>query len=180
MRIITPLLLLLLSGLLFAGYIDSTYTHIRELQNRVSEYDRALTRSKELIAVRDELISRRNTFGETERRRLAKMLPDNVDNVRLIMDIDNIAARYGMSLQNVEIGSQGSSVTDSGGIGPDGNPIGSIELGFSVSAPYDDFIALLKDLEQSLRIVDVHSISFVAGSSDFNQYIVGIRTYWLK
>ncbi len=178
MRALTPIILILLSGLLLIGYVDPTYAKIRDLAEQQAEFDDALDRSKELINVRDELISRRNTFTENDRRRLDVMLPNNVDNVRLIMDIDSIAARYGMSIQGVSVSEAGTRSDE--GIGPDGSAIGSIELRFSVSTEYEDFIAFLEDLERSLRLVDVHSISFTSGVADFNNYAVGIRTYWLR
>jgi hypothetical protein len=59
--------------------------------------------------------------------------------------------------------------------------VGSVELTFNVSASYEDFLALLADLEHSLRIVDIESISFDAATEgDINEYTITIRTYWLR
>jgi hypothetical protein len=57
----------------------------------------------------------------------------------------------------------------------------SVTLNFSIVASYGTFLKILRDLESSLRIVDVTSISFRStDTSDVYQYDVGIKTHWLK
>ena len=53
--------------------------------------------------LKQSLLSRFNAFKTEDLDRLRKLLPDHVDNVRLILDLDNLAARHGMALQNVVI-----------------------------------------------------------------------------
>ena len=109
------------------------------------------------------------------------MLPDNVDNIRLIIDINNIAARHNLTLSSVQLGDtsatavQGSSLA----VGPSDSAVGSVQVSFSVVSNYDNFIAFLEDVEHSLRIIDVDKISFEAGQGDLNTYTLEIRTYWL-
>ena len=51
----------------------------------------------------------------------------------------------------------------------------------TVTASYDNFIAFLKDLEKSLRLVDVVSLTFTAPeSSPTYDFTIGLKTYWLK
>ena len=53
-------------------------------------------------------------------------------------------------------------------------------MSFKVSAPYENFVKFMKDLEQSLRIVDVTALSFKANANNIYDYSVSIKTYWLK
>ena len=80
---------------------------------------------------------------------------------------------------------QGSGVT------PPPKDYGAFDLGFSISAPYSNFVNFTKDLESNLRIVDVTSIEFsseigtgtstqTGSASDAYKYDFKIRTYWLK
>lgn len=97
----------------------------------------------------------------------------------MIIDINGIAAKRGMTIRGIKI--QSGTATKQGAIGPDNNPYGSISLSFSVTAPYDTFKGFLRDLETSLRIVDVTSISFAATEKgDIYDYGVTMRTYWLR
>jgi hypothetical protein len=106
------------------------------------------------------------------------MLPDNVDNIRLIIDIDNVAARRGLTLKNVELGDISSGVRRSENAVGESGPVGSVEVGFSVSANYENMLLFLQDLEHSLRILDVESLDFASGVG-VNDVNFTLRTYWL-
>lgn len=177
-RIITPVILLAISGGIFMWFIDPHYEAVKELRTEAAQFDEALTKSRELQAIRDTLLSQYNSFPTASIRKLEKMLPDSIDNVRLVLDIDNVAARYNLRIRNVSI-TQTSSRKD-GAVGSDDSPLGSAVLNFIVAASYTDFIRFLKDLETSLRIVDVVGISFNARDGDLTEFAVGVKTYWLR
>jgi len=185
MKFIFPSILIVLAVALFVTYINPKYQDVQVLSARAAELDDALTRSRELIAVRDQLLSRYNTFSTTDIARLEKMLPDTVDNVRLIIDIDSIASGYGLTIRDVVLDTGATTEGKTSGasiaaIGPSADEIGTISLTFSVNASYDTFIRFLKDLERSLRLVDVSSLSFSANDTGTNQYTVSLKTYWLR
>lgn len=182
-RFITPLILVALSVALFVLYTDPAFQATKEVKAQVDAYDNALTKSQELKRVRDQLVSKRTALRVDDLQKLEKVLPDNVDNIRLIIDIDNIATRRGVPLKNVELGqiSDTSGARDPLAVGDSGSPIGSVELTFNVSASYEDFLGLLADLEHSLRIVDIESIEFDApAEGERSEYTITIRTYWLR
>ncbi len=176
-----PIVLTVVAIGLFAMYTNPQYQTIKALQAQVGEFDNALNKTKELRASRDELLAKRNTFSTDDLQKLERMLPDNVDNIRLIIDINNIAARHSLSLKNVALGTLSDSKTTRSAlaVGSSGEPVGSVEVGFSVTASYDEFLIFLKDLEHSLRIVDVEKISFKPSSLGKDDYSLTIRTYWL-
>jgi Tfp pilus assembly protein PilO len=178
MRLITPVILILASVAVYIWYISPAYVGVRELRAEEAQYDEALTRSEELIAVRDALLLQYNAFPTRDLERLSRILPDSVDNVRLILDIDSIAARYGMALQNIGIG---AASVDNNALGADTSPIGAMEVSFSVRSSYDSFRQFLMDIEDSLRIVDVTALSVaLSGETGLANYDITLRTYWLK
>lgn len=180
MRSLLPIIFVLIALGLFFVYIDPTYQEIKVLRAQEGQYDSALTKSKELQATRDTLLGKYNTFASSDLERLTKLIPDNVDNVRLVLDLDGIAATYGMSIRNVLVSGSGVERAQRGAVGPSASPYESVVLSFSVFSTYDDFIRFLEDLEQSLRIVDIISISFTAPEGDLYEFSVSVRTYWLK
>lgn len=179
MNALLPILFVVIAAGIFFGFIDPAYSRVKELRAEESKFDLALTRSKELQEVRDQLVSRYNVIPGATIDRLEKLLPDNVDNVRLILDIDSIAARYGMRTRNVELqvaenrGARGQVVVDD-------REYQSVVLSFSVTGPYDVFRAFLADLEKSLRLVDITAVSFSATASGVYDFSISITTYWLK
>lgn len=180
-RWIIPIGLVAAAVGLFVLYTNPTYQSIKQLSAQAQAYDDALTKAQQLRATRDQLLSKRNAFSPDDIQKLGRVLPDNVDNIRLIIDINNIAAHHNLSLVNVKLGDvSGSSKPQSAAaVGTSGDPVGSVELGFSVAANYDDFLAFLQDLEHSMRLIDIEKVSFKAGQGDLNTYVFQIRTYWL-
>lgn len=186
-RTLLPLVLIAAAIGLFVMYTNPTYQADQALSSEHSSYQGALKTAKDLRNQRDQLLAKRNTFSTDDVQKLQEMLPDTVDNIRLIIDINNIAARHGLSLKNVQLGdvSSGSSAKSATAVGSSGDPVGSVELGFTVSAQYDSFRAFLADLEHSLRLINVEKITFketpdASGKTpDLSDYQLTIRTYWL-
>ncbi len=177
-KTILPIFLIVAGAGLFFGYISPTYTKISTVKAEASNYDQALQKSKELLSARDILVTKYNeNFSAEDLLRLERLVPDTVDNVRLVLDIDNIAARYGMVIKNVRVNTE---TEDKKNLGPDDEIFGSIMLTFSVNTSYPNFVQFIRDLENSLRLVDVVGISFKSTESSVNDYEVTIQTYWLK
>ncbi len=181
-RLIIPLILTIAAGAIFFVYTDPKYQDVKALRTQEAEYDQALTKSRELQETRNKLIAKRNTFSPDDLRKLERLLPDNVDNIRLIIDIDTIAARYGLRIRNVAVNApkSGREERSSAAVGESGDKVGSVELSFSLPARYEDFQRFLSDLERSVRVVDVNSISFSVGEGDLMQFAVAVKTYWLR
>lgn len=178
MRLATPIILLAVAIGTFMWFIDPTYERVKVLRAEVSQYDEALNNSQELQSIRDALLRVRNTFSDMDRRKLEKLLPNSIDNVRLILDIDNVAARYKLRISNTSVTETASR--REGAVGADDSPVGSAVITFSTSATYDNFISFIRDLESSLRIVDITNIAFSAREGELMDFTLSVKTYWLR
>jgi Tfp pilus assembly protein PilO len=172
-----PILMLVASIGLFVGYIDPQYSEIKSLQSQKADYDQALVDANKLGKKRDDLLTQINSFKQEDLTRLSKLLPDNIDNVRLIIDIDEIAKQYGMRIRNF-ITSQ--TKKEQGYVGDDQSTYGTLALSFSTSGTYEQFVAFMGALESSLRLVDIVSIEFIAAETNISDFNVTIKTHWLK
>ncbi len=184
MRLILPIILVVAAMGLFGLYTNNAYQGpggIKSLQAQVAAFDDALDKAQDLKKSRDQLLSKRNTFAPEDLQKLERILPDNVDNIRFVIDINGIAARRNLSLRNVALGtlSDAKATRSALAIGSSGDPVGSAEISFSVSASYEDFLAFLQDLEHSLRIVDVEKLSVKPSENGRYEYNMTVRTYWL-
>ena len=192
MRLVLPIIFLAVGFGLFFVYINPTYGEISDLQTQVDSYDRALSNSKELQKVRDVLGDKYKALTASQLERLSKAMPDSVNNIRLILDVQNIAAKYGMIVKDVkydvlkESAPVGAPVT-AAQAATQKKDYGIFDLELSLAGTYPNFVDFLKDLEKSLRLVDVASISF--STSERSQaeqqagafkYDIRLRTYWLK
>jgi len=176
-KFLLPIIFLAISASLFFLYIDPEFKNIEGLKQEEQLFSNALDNSKELQGIRDDILAKYNSFSADDLERIEKMLPNHIDNVRLVRDIDGVASKYGMTLRNVSIDVSANALDN---VGPDENIIGTMVLGFSVSGPYKTFLSFIRDLEKSMRIVDVVEVSFIASDKDLYEYKVNLKTYWLK
>ncbi len=175
---IISIVLVLASVGAFFGYIDPTYKDIKDLGEERAGYTRALNNSKQLQEEKEKFLQKYNSIAFSDRDKLLKLLPDHIDNVRLIIDIDEMARKYNIPIGNFDAS---ASSDTSAVIGANQAPYGTLTMSFSITASYSTFLTFMRDLERSLRILDITSIGFSA--SDTGQvydYNVTIKTYWLK
>src|ERR1051326_1864765 len=98
----------LLAGGIFFLYTQPAYDKSGQLQAQISQYDQALQKAAELQQLKQTLLARYNAFDPADIDRLQKLLPDHVDNIRLILDMDAMAAARQMALSNVNVSTPAS------------------------------------------------------------------------
>lgn len=184
LRYLLPLVLVGASIALFVTFIDPNYQGpggIKELEAQKTAYDDALNKSNQLRARLDFLRKRFNAITPEQKEKLQAVVPDNVDNIRLVIDINNIASRNNLAIKNLSVGQTQSSKAprSAAAVGASGSPVGSVDLTFTVASDYAHFLAFLEDLQRSLRIVDIERISFSVSETGVSDYNLTIRTYWL-
>lgn len=179
------LILIVLSVGIFFTVTDSQYTNLKNTQAKNDQYIKAVEDSKQLLKQRERVISARNSISKEDQEKLDKMLPDHVDNVRLIIDITNVAKKRNIALKNIKMGTPSVVVGSKNGTKIVDRPAGqekyeSVSLSFSLNTSYFNFISFLQDLERSLRIIDISKISFNATENGYYDFNVDIKTYWLR
>lgn len=177
MKLLVPIILIVISGGIYLGYIDGAYDTVKTLQAEEQQYEDALRQSETLNRVRNELLTTYNNISTRDLDRLDKMLPNNIDSIRLLIDIDGIAAENGVALSDLE-------AEPSGVDGSEGS-IGIVRASFTTTATYQVFKNLLRDLESSLRLFDINAISISAPTSESAQpgtlrFNVDLQTYWIN
>ncbi len=192
MRFIFPSILILIAIATFVVFINPTYQSIKVLQADSSQYNTALTNSQKLQSERDALAAKYQTLSPDSLDRLSKLLPDNVDNIRLILNIQQIAQTYGMSISNIKFDATADDDAASGSataaasqtdVANSQKDYGIFNLEFATTGSYDNFLKFTKDLESSLRITDIQSVAFSSDDTDKTggyTYTVKLQTYWLK
>jgi len=198
-RFATPIILIGIGTAGFFMFTKPLYKEISILKTQVASYDEALNNSKSLESERDKLTQEYNTIDKNNLTKLEKMLPDSVNNIRLILEIEKLSLQYGMALKDIKYDTK--SQTTGTATTPviqsnknnlavkDNKDYGAWDLGFSTQGSYFDFLNFIKDLEKNLRIVDITSIEFSSNTgtglattlpSSIYKYNFNIRTYYLK
>ena len=181
-RALLPIFLIIISIAGFFMWVNPQYTIVKGLMSQSKDSDSALASVATLETTKAKLVDTENSFNQADLAKLQKLLPDNVDNIRWFLDIQGIASRYSISVQDISVADQNQKTSTTKTIGSSNKPYGQMALSFSVSTTYENLISFLKDLEQSLRIVEIKSISFTADNKNPDRYRVylGVNAFWLN
>ncbi|KND50354.1 MAG: putative pilO [Parcubacteria bacterium C7867-007] len=180
-----PFAALVLAGALVFGYIVPTYKNtISTTQSRIDSYESALAAAKRFSAKEADLAQQRAAIDPASIARLEAFLPDGVNNVQLILDLDGLAARSGMTLSNFNIDvssvTNGVSATDPTALVLEtGDPVDSIELSVEATGTYSEFRTFIDGIERSLRPLDIVNIEVSNGANGIYRYTMTMRIYWL-
>ena len=188
MKNLTPILLILIAVGLYFFYIDPMYNEEISQKEKVKEqYIEAVETTKQLALVLGRHVDTYNSFTDEDLERLDQVVPESIDPLRLIVDVNAVARGQGLKLENITVGATSSGQEEQG---PSNNPGGAAfteggaagefapvdfdtaivdptlditTLSFSVSATYEEFLDLLAAFERSLRIFDIVSVE-IGGS----------------
>lgn len=200
MKILFPISLLLISGILFFLVVDPIFTDVKQLKKDVTTYNNALSNSTELQKVRDSLLEKYRNISQEDKDRLSNFLPNTVNNIKFILEIEQIANLHSMPLKNIKFEERPQNQTEEKIVSgnnviisnnkEDSLPYGIFPIEFITEGSYDSFIPFLKDLEKNLRVMDIQSISFAVpqpiskSESGYDpntySYTLKVETYWLK
>jgi hypothetical protein len=188
----TALLLVVLAIGIYFSFTRGQLTRNKAIKAVNDEYSSAIRNAQELIRIRDEVLNQYKAISAEDQVRLDKMIPSTVDNIRLIIDLKNIALRHGFSLKNIKAtaspttpGAGPGAIAGVGG-GPSkvaglGNPsLDTVSVSFTASAPYLQYLSFLQDVEASLRIMDVTRLGVKAEDSGIYEFTTELKTYWLR
>lgn len=203
-KLVIKLFLILIAVAILVVWVVPKYKETVDLRNKQQSYNKALADSKELMKVKQELSDKYAKIDQITIDKLNKLLPDNVDNIRLILEISKIGEKYGMVIKNVKFDTfnqketnnednKQALVEDNETALESNKDYGSFDLEFSTEGTYPNFVKFVEDVEKSLRIVDISNISFSSSEgnteklginpnrpNDVNLYDFQITTYWLK
>jgi hypothetical protein len=195
-RFILPIILIGISLTTFLAFTAPIFQEIPALRAEKDSYDEALNNSKALENERDKLTSKYNSISKEDIDKLEKLVPDNIDNIRLILELEKVALPHNMVLKDIKfIADEPETISvpvaagTGGGVGtrPEAKKDYKVlNMDFSVTGTYANFLNFTRDLESNLRIIDISSVVF---SSDTDpktnptgayKYNFKIKTYWLK
>lgn len=196
MKLIFPILFILISVLVFIFGTNPMYKDVTLLRSGIDTYNKALGNSAELQNKQDVLLKDYNEIKQEDKNRLENLLPDSVNNIGLILEIERIANLHGMPIKDIkfEAKKKDTAPADPNIIVAeeliDRRPYGVFPIEFSTDGKYDNFVLFLKDLEYNLRLVDVKSVTFSIPDTsakgeeyvdpNIYHYTLKVETYWLK
>jgi Tfp pilus assembly protein PilO len=180
-RILPVIIIVVALGLFFA-YVHPTYTGSVALLNaEIQGYDDALVAAEEYSKKEAELVGQRSAIPEEQLARLEAFLPDGVDNVQLILDLNSLAARSGVGLSEFDIISSEKKQEEASRFSLSSEElVDSLDLSVSAVGSYESFKKFLQGTELSLRPLDLVELNIDDSTTGVYSYDITFRIYWLK
>lgn len=178
---------------LFLGFTQPKYdTSVAALRAEIRDLDTALLAAEKFKEKELQLTQEQRAIAPEQLARLEAFLPDSVDNVQLIVDMNSLAARSGVQLSDFdivggeEVGADQAAGAPGGGavapafaLGP-AETTESLELSVSAIGSYAAFRTFLDGIERSLRPLDIVELSVEDSATGVYTYDITFRLYWLR
>ncbi len=181
-NIIPTFALVIAAGILF-GYVMPTWAGpITSKRSAVASDDQALSAAVAYSKQQNELADARNKIDPADLSRLGIFLPDSVDNVGIILDLNAVAARNGLTLSNIDV-LTASSASDTKGSAAQSSatkPVGSVDLSLSAVGTYAALQSFLHGVEKSQRLLDIRDMVVKGSDTGVYTYQMKITLYWLR
>ncbi|MDB5189029.1 MAG: hypothetical protein JWM92_627 [Candidatus Nomurabacteria bacterium] len=192
---------------IFIVFILPRYSAIQTARAAIVSYNTNLVTANQLQQSRQALIAQYNGISKDDLNNIQTLLPDSVDNIRLIIQINALATKNGLaSLRQVDYSADQAAIPAASTLPASTStpsatlqPYAPFTISFETSGQYSNFLSFISDLEQNLRLVDITSIDFTSAADSSTtgtagpaiqpgsqsvasglKYKVTLKTYWLK
>lgn len=204
-KLITTFAAALLVIFLVIFLIAPKFQDAQNARNVISEQREIIQSITDRVnSVKNE-IKKYEALGREDTERILRAVPEGVDTPNLIFNLETISSSSGLVLESMSISERATDVqqvasagasSDPGGIAP--RFLGSMDsaggmpdvlearVDMSVRGSYESFKDFLKELENSLRLFDMETITFSSpgasgeGESNNIRFNLVFRTYYVS
>lgn len=171
---------------LFFGWTLPRYQSFSDLRAQASTLEEVLENSRRIQEVTSDLNERVNAISPQDLQRLERVVPNSINNVQLIIELQNIAERNRLALLNIDSSNENDNLTGNLDLAEQDDYQTEL-LQFELVGTYENFVNFIEDVESNIRITDVKDISFSLASVDEEattqdqlvyNFQVQVATYW--
>lgn len=163
------------AALIFFTESKNYFPEVKSLRNQIASYNETINTAKEVKNSIDKVLGDYNNISQENVDKVNKIIPSTPESMNLVVQIDGIMKKNGLSLKNIDtrnIVSENSAFEN--------KTYGSIALSIQTQGSYGSFHSFLKDLEKSLRLIDVNSIKISPAGQNSYDFSVEAVSYWRK
>lgn len=183
-RTLTPLLSVIVAILVIVFITKPKYEEVKVVRTETDEYRVATEKYAIYNAKIQELLLVRDSVNLKDKERLDTLAQAELDVTRLLVDVENMAVRANMNIENVEVldkihGSAGASGRKAEGIIPSSDEVQFAEVTLSLTGTYLNFKNFLTSVETSLSLMEVTKMTVDQKEGNEYSFKVTVRTYAL-
>lgn len=162
-QIILSAAFLLLAVGLFFGATTNVLDKVNAARAERASLQDVLKRLEDIKKIKIDLVNAYNSVSEENFARINKVAPANASEGDLLVAFEKMSKSNGLLLKSIEI--KPVTKQDTGLLIVKEDPYDTVAISVKLDGSYDSLKSFLGDLEKSLRITDVTSLSFQAGES---------------
>jgi len=156
-------------------YIKPTYTAIQTTLDTTQTYLEEADKVKKVDDLLTEKVSKVDAVSAADMAALKRYVPDSVDDVLVMKDLQAIFAALAFPLEGLTAGGAGAATAQPGVLGGAGLVPHTFSLSTKVS--YDDLKTLLKVLEANNYLLQVNSLSLAPSDSGLIGVSMSLATF---
>jgi len=195
-KVLAPILFFMIAIGIFFSYLKPAYSELQVSKARVESLEQVNQQIEELLSDYTTLREKKSAISAKETENLLKILPDSIDAVHLILDLDSLATKHNLIIRSFkvpEIESEITSLTkktnsrDQKTTTEEDDLLKSAVLTIECTGTYESFKLFLNDIEKSLSLMDIVKLNIsvpelLESSKPEKEitYTLDLQIYWLK
>lgn len=180
--------LIIISIVIITTYIKPAFQDMQDTQAETKEFQNALEMASSFNSELQRLLDTANSFSTSERRDLERYLPDTVDTIAVMRDIETIVAKNNMILNSVsseaivnKMAGRVVEVQNIEGVTQSGDSDVAInQFNIGITGTYEQFKLLLQDFERNAYPLEAASVSFTPSEDLLYIFNLTLETYSLS
>lgn len=165
------------AGGIFFGWSIPITENIKNLSKDIGDSEGVLGRFYDLRKSKNELTQVYNSISARDYDRISKIVPLVAGEGDLVIEFENLAKENGLLLKKIDV--KYAIESEKKAIIPKEKPLYEIaSVTLAMDGSYNSFKSFLSKLENSLRVIDIKTLSFNAGESDFYEFNISAQAYF--
>lgn len=156
------------------------FPEIKSLRKQVSSYNETINTAKKVRSSIDKTLGEYNAISQDNVDRINKMIPSGADSMKLVIQIDEMTRKNGLSLASIDfkdvIDEKPASLSSKNG----GRTAETVSLSIKARGSYESFHSFVEKLEKSLRLIDINSVKISPVGQDDYSFSIEAVSYWRK
>lgn len=185
MKFFAPIIVVVVAVGMYFFYIDTALPEVQALREKKSKYDEVMQKAVALGVLRDGILKEYSSVSSDDSDRLNKLIPEKFNAVLFANDINTMIVNNGLSVKDFKTNPQRTE--DRSLMNGDEQNVSYLTniVTFKVIGDYDKFMKFLKEIESSLRLIDVVKLSIkntggTKSTDNFLEFTLEVNTYSLR
>ena len=145
---------------LLRSYVQPELAKVQSVRAEQSVVEDAIKNAREVIRLRDDLLSRYNSIDPVAIDKIRKFLPAGSALSELFIDVNTMARQSDIHISAISFSENGPPPPSLPEVG------NALTITLGVDGSYVQFLSFLRSLENNLRLVDVVSIDLAQTPKD--------------